>query len=61
MIYRIVKQAYCFGTDYEGYEPTHYVEQYIVQVRGLLFWRTVKEFRKIRPAVELLHVLNTEE
>lgn len=33
------------------------VTRYVVQVRGLLWWHTVKAFKKIRPAARLLHFL----
>lgn len=43
------------------YVETNIVTRYAVQVRGLIFWHTVKMFKKIRPAARLLHFLNHKD
>lgn len=42
------------------YEPC-IVTRYVVQVRGFLWWHTVKVFKKIRPAARLLHFLKHKD
>jgi hypothetical protein len=41
--------------------PIEILEGYAVQVRGALFWHTIKLFKKIRPAYVLLNHLNEKE
>lgn len=61
--YRVCKSTYhvdsCspFGDDIKPICENNVIENYEVQVRGLFFWHTVKSFKKIMPAVRLLHHL----
>lgn len=70
MIYRVKKQYFgLLVTDpsandfYTASFKTESIEDircyYAVQVRGLLFWHTVKVFETIRAAAEFLHELQT--
>lgn len=43
------------------YHETCLVTRYVVQVRGFLWWHTVKAFKKIRPAARLLHFLKHKD
>lgn len=43
------------------YHEPHIVTRYVVQVRGFLWWHTVKVFKKIRPAARLLHFLRHKD
>jgi hypothetical protein len=63
MEYRIRKQVYIINDTWPEDElrPREIVTTFAVQVKSLFFWRTVKEFKKIRPANELLTLLNKEE
>ena len=38
-------------------KPTSFRKQYAVQVKGFLWWHTVKTFSKIRAAAKFLHLL----
>lgn len=58
--YRVIKQE--FTTDALSNElnsPTldEVVTSYLVQVRGLFFWHTIRSFKKILPAARLLRHL----
>ncbi len=63
--YRIIKTQTGLGPfDYnDDFTPTPYqypldiITWYEVQVRGFFFWHTVKAFRSLRRAAELLHIL----
>lgn len=65
--YRIIKVEYdvnnpSFGEDLVNpYHEPNFVKQYLVQVRGFLWWHTVKAFKKIRPAVRLYHHLRDKD
>ncbi len=65
--YRIVKVEYDVNNPSLGEElmnPYHELRimtRYAVQVRGLFWWHTVKEFKKIRPAARLYHHLRDED
>jgi len=67
--YRIRKTQTGMGPfDYnDDFQPLNYqlpvdiITLYEVQVRGLLFWHTIKAFRSIRKAAKLLHVLRELE
>lgn len=63
MEYRIRKQVYIINDTWPEDElrPREIVTTFAVQVKSFIFWRTVKEFKKIRPASELLTLLNKEE
>ena len=41
--------------------PVDIITLYEVQVRGLFLWHTIKAFRSIRKAAELLHHLREPE
>lgn len=43
------------------YHEPNFVTRYVVQVRGFIFWHTVKTFKKIRPAARLLHFLKHKD
>ena len=43
------------------YHEPCFVTRYVVQVRGFLWWHTVKVFKKIRPAARLLHFLKHKD
>ena len=63
MKYRIIKKffmVYSFCRE-EEYNPPETIIFFAVQVKGFLFWHTVKEFQKIRQACELLNILKQEE
>ena len=63
--YRIIKTQTGLGPfDYNddlmpvNYQlPVDIITWYEVQVRGFFFWHTVKAFRSLRRAAELLHIL----
>ncbi len=62
-IRKIVFDANDTGT-IDNPNPYHeplYVTRYLVQVRGFLWWHTVKVFKKIRPAARLLHFLRHKD
>ena len=68
MIYRVKKQYYGVvvtePNDFDGFRPSaepagEIYGYYAVQVRGLIFWHTVKVFETIRSAAEFLHELRT--
>ena len=69
MIYRIKKQYYGVVLTEDDFTKPEIIQQvnslegvrfyYAVQVRGLLFWHTVKVFETIRAAAEFLHELQT--
>lgn len=43
------------------YHVPNFVTRYVVQVRGFIFWHTVKTFKKIRPAARLLNFLKHKD
>lgn len=63
--YRVIKVVATIGDPTnEGYPFPAYdrsdtitITRYLVQVRSLIFWHTVKAFKKIMPAARLLHHL----
>lgn len=63
--YRDIKEETLVGDPLnEGYPfPAHdgsdiiKITRYVVQVKGFIFWHTVKAFKKILPAARLLHHL----
>ena len=68
--YRVIKEQTTLGDiTNEGYPFPAYdgsdvitITRYLVQVRGFLFWHTVKAFKKILPAARLLrHLRNLKE
>ena len=67
--YRIIKTETGLGPfDYnDDFQPLHYqipvdiVTWYEVQVRGFFLWHTIKAFRSLRKAAELLHHLREPE
>lgn len=64
--YRICKVAYQIGgfPQLDGSPsicPAEYIERYAVQKHGILFWHTIKLFKKIRPAFRLLNHLKEKE
>ena len=67
--YRIIKTETGLGPfDYnDDFQPLHYqipvdiVTWYEVQVRGFFLWHTIKAFRSLRKAAELLHHLRESE
>lgn len=63
MEYRIRKQVYIINDTWPEDElrPREIVTTFAVQVRSFIFWHTVKEFKKIRPASELLTILKQKE
>lgn len=66
MKYRIKKQIYPINDIWpdEEHSYTHIQHEVIVsfavQVKNFLFWHTVKDFKKIRQAIELLNILKQE-
>ena len=60
--YRVVKEetqvadVYNDGFPFPSYNSSDVItiKRYLVQVRGFLFWHTVKSFKKILPAARLL-------
>lgn len=68
--YRVVKEetqvadVYNDGFPFPSYNSSDVItiKRYLVQVRGFLFWNTVKSFKKILPAARLLrHLRNLKE
>ena len=68
--YRVVKEetqvadVYNDGFPFPSYDSSDVItiKRYLVQVRGFLFWHTVKSFKKILPAARLLrHLRNLKE
>lgn len=68
--YRVVKEetqvadVYNDGYPFPSYNSSDVItiKRYLVQVRGFLFWHTVKSFKKILPAARLLrHLRNLKE
>jgi hypothetical protein len=68
--YRVVKEeaqvadVYNDGFPFPSYNNSDVItiKRYLVQVRGFLFWHTVKSFKKILPAARLLrHLRNLKE
>lgn len=68
--YRVVKEeaqvadVYKDGFPFPSYNSSDVItiKRYLVQVRGFLFWHTVKSFKKILPAARLLkHLRNLKE
>lgn len=68
--YRVVKDetqvadVYNDGFPFPSYDSSDVItiKRYLVQVRGFLFWHTVKSFKKILPAARLLrHLRNLKE
>ena len=60
--YRVLKEetqvadVYNDGFPFPSYNSSDVItiKRYLVQVRGFLFWHTVKSFKKILPAARLL-------
>lgn len=68
--YRVIKEQNTVAdVNNEGYPFPAYdgsdvitITRYLVQVRGLFFWHTVKAFKKILPAARLLrHLRNLKD
>ena len=65
--YRVVKEetqvadVYNDGFPFPSYNNSDVITitRYLVQVRGFIFWHTVKTFKKILPAARLLKHLRT--
>ena len=56
--YRVIREDVVVNQPGEEMpKPEDVITTYQVQVRGFFFWHTVKAFRKICPAVRLLHYL----
>lgn len=62
MKYRVKKQVFTVNTTWpeEEYNQPEVIISFAVQVKSFLFWHTVKEFPKIRKALELLNILKQE-
>lgn len=63
--YRVIKEEMLVGDPlnegspfptYDGRDIIKFT-RYVVQVKGFIFWHTVKAFKKILPAARLLHHL----
>ena len=68
--YRVIKESHIVASNNDGYTFPVYddcgdamiITRYLVQVRGFLFWHTVKAFKKILPAARLLrHLRNLKD
>ena len=59
--YRFIRVSYPIGNPSDDFNPPQYIERYEVQVKGFLWWHTIKSFKKIRPAYMLLTTLKQEE
>jgi hypothetical protein len=62
MKYRVRKQVFSTNSTWpeEEYDQPEVIISFAVQVKDFLFWHTVKEFKEIRKANELLSILKQE-
>lgn len=56
MKYRVVRELIDLNTghEYEAMYRPEFIERFLVQVKGLFFWHTVKSFKRLITAVRLL-------